>query len=656
MKQTSLSLIISLACVFNMLQAAQVELGNYETFNTLNLSGNTTYGDGMQAGSTGNMWSWVQCQDGNKQTSNGGPFTIDSVTPVLRYENSYIQATIQGGISAFSLDYKRAYSGATQPRIIEVYINGVLAGTGEDCRRDEEVRTLIVTNLTVTGSFEITIKLIGTGTTSGKQTCIDNFRWDSYGDDTPIFITATSGDNGTITPNGTVSVAHGTDQTFTFTPNTGYHIERVLVDGVNNPAAVASGSYTFEEVTENHTIVVSFAINDYTITASVEGGNGAITPNGTVSVAHGTNQTFTFTPNTGYHIATVLVDGINVPAAVASGSYTFEEVTENHTIVVSFAINDYTITASVAGGNGSITPSGEVNVAHGANQIFTFTPNTGYHIERVLVDGINVPAAVTSGSYTFEEVTENHTIVVSFAINDYTITASVAGGNGSITPSGEVNIAHGATQTFTFTPNTGYHTATVLVDGINNPAAVANGSYTFEEVTENHTIVVSFAINDYTVTFMSNGGTGSMNPQKFTHGEAQNLTANSFTKIRYKFTGWNTQENGHGERYADQQNITIDEDMTLFAQWKEIQSIEETELGNIKIYSYRNSVYVKIVGALHTTPLQTVEILDMAGRLLHQSPITNEETVITLPVANGMYNVRLISKENKAVVRKVIIR
>lgn len=70
----------------------------------------------------------------------------------------------------------------------------------------------------------------------------------------------------------------------------------------------------------------------------------------------------------------------------------------------------YTITAS-AGANGSISPSGAVSVNEGANQTFAITPNSGYIIADVLVDGTSVGA---KESYTFENVTANHTISATF--------------------------------------------------------------------------------------------------------------------------------------------------------------------------------------------------------------------------------------------------
>ena len=90
---------------------------------------------------------------------------------------------------------------------------------------------------------------------------------------------------------------------------------------------------------------------------------------------------------------------------------------------------NHTIAAS-AGANGSISPSGSVTVSHGSNRTFTISAGTNYHVQYVLVNGVSV-GAVTS--YTFTNVTQNHTIQASFAINTHTITAT-AGANGRPRP------------------------------------------------------------------------------------------------------------------------------------------------------------------------------------------------------------------------------
>lgn len=150
-----------------------------ETFaNATNLSGNTAY-NATEASFTGvnNIeWKFLHCQDGNKQSTK---YIIDGITPILRHPNAYMKADkIEGGISSFSLKYKRAYTGTKPSRIVEVYINDILVGSGEECKDDNTERTLIVNDLNISGDFSVKIKLRGSGTTNA-QTCIDDFKWTS---------------------------------------------------------------------------------------------------------------------------------------------------------------------------------------------------------------------------------------------------------------------------------------------------------------------------------------------------------------------------------------------------------------------------------------------------------------------------------------------
>ena len=76
-----------------------------------------------------------------------------------------------------------------------------------------------------------------------------------------------------------------------------------------------------------------------------------------------------------------------------------------------FPKDTFTITAS-AGPNGSISPSGEISVNHGSEQSFTITPNIGYIVEDVMVDGSSIGAV---DAYTFNNITQNHTISATFS-------------------------------------------------------------------------------------------------------------------------------------------------------------------------------------------------------------------------------------------------
>ncbi|MCL2539881.1 MAG: InlB B-repeat-containing protein [Firmicutes bacterium] len=344
-------------------------------------------------------------------------------------------------------------------------------------------------------------------------------------------ITASTGSNGNISPSGIVNVNYGASSpAFTFTPNTGYEIDQVLVNGVNNAGAVSSGTYTFISVTSAQTISVTFKLKSYTITITT-GSNGTTHLNdnaspvgGSVEADHFSTPKFTFVPATGYRVIAISVDtgsgsltaltGTALTNAI-SGGYTFASITGSRAISVTFDKILYTITAST-GSNGSISPAGSVSVRHGEDEAFTFTPNTGYEIDQVLVNGVNDAGAVPSGTYTFTNVTTTHTISVTFKLKTYTITAS-AGSNGSISPSGNVPVNHAASQAFMFVPDANYHVESITINGTTYTSAdgaafdgYVSLGYTFSNVTANgNSISVTFAIDAYTVSFRDGlSGTG----------------------------------------------------------------------------------------------------------------------------------------------------
>lgn len=73
---------------------------------------------------------------------------------------------------------------------------------------------------------------------------------------------------------------------------------------------------------------------------------------------------------------------------------------------------------------------------------------------------------------------------------------------------------------------------------------------------------------DYVVSFDKNDGSGSMESKTVQNGVATNLPANSFTRAKYTFTGWNTKADGSGTSYVDGAVVTFTQDMLLYAQWK----------------------------------------------------------------------------------------
>ncbi|MCL2042316.1 MAG: fibronectin type III domain-containing protein, partial [Bacteroidales bacterium] len=349
-------------------------------------------------------------------------------------------------------------------------------------------------------------------------------------------IIATAGDNGSIDPEGTVTIPCGTtSKTFTFTADACYSIDKVYVDNVEDADAALDGEYTFTDINKDYTIHVTFQQIPYTITATADQ-NGTIDPAGETEVGCGENQTYTITPNTCYEIDQVLIDnnaldGSELDAVIATGEYTFYEVDDTHTIAVTFKLKTYTITVTTCD-DGTIEPAGPVTLNCGDSQTFNFEIDTeGYEIYELLIDGVAQNSYIAGGAYTFNNVTGDHSIEIKCRIITYNIIAT-AGPNGTIDPAGINVVEYDDELEVCFEANEGFVIYQVLVDGIDQPDyfELEEGCYLFENVKGNHTITVMFKSASvpqaYTITATTDAGgkitpagTITVNPganQKFT--------------------------------------------------------------------------------------------------------------------------------------------
>lgn len=203
----------------------------------------------------------------------------------------------------------------------------------------------------------------------------------------------------------------------------------------------------------------------------------------------------------GYQVADVVVDEKSVGAVT---SYVLGNVTANHTIAVTFKANEYTITAS-AGAGGSISPSGDIRVEHGSKQSFTITPDTGYRIRDVWVDGN--PQGMDS-VYELDSIDRDYTLYAEFeprgdgSTHCITVTQPM---NGTIAAEGlsdgQIIISDGYDQSFIITPDPGYAISEVVLydsfggfNDLRNMEYSGDGSfaYTIQDVRADVTLEVRF--------------------------------------------------------------------------------------------------------------------------------------------------------------------
>lgn len=282
--------------------------------------------------------------------------------------------------------------------------------------------------------------------------------------------------------------------------------------------AVKNGMQDSEVMTFTYTIEIPKPIVKHTITATA-GANGSISPSGAVEVTEGENQTFSITANAGYEIASLKVDGT---AIAATTSYTFKNVTAAHTIEASFkqqtvqpVIEQPSITQQPQNAFVKIGERATFTVAAtGTDLVYQWQMNMKDAKGFVDIEGANEPSYTTStvdmdyDGFTYQCIIANRagsvtsnvvTLTVGEdvtppAVTKHIITAT-AGANGSISPSGAVEVTEGEDQTFSITANDGYEIASLKVDGA---AVTIATSYTFKDVTAAHTIEATFIQKDAT--------------------------------------------------------------------------------------------------------------------------------------------------------------
>jgi hypothetical protein len=236
--------------------------------------------------------------------------------------------------------------------------------------------------------------------------------------------------------------------TFTVTPDTGYHTE----SATGCSGTLNGDTYTTGPVTADCTLSASFAVNTYTIGTAATNGSVTCTPS---TVNYGSGSNCTITPNSGYSVSEVFVDG---SSAGPVSSYTFSTVTANHTISAVFGLNVYTVTAAATGSGGNVTPASQA-VANGSTATVAVTPDTGYHINSVA----GCSGSLSGNAYTTGPITADCTVTATFAAdapNTYAVTPS-AGAGGTISPGTAQTVTANGSASFTITPASGYQIASV---------------------------------------------------------------------------------------------------------------------------------------------------------------------------------------------------
>ena len=231
-----------------------------------------------------------------------------------------------------------------------------------------------------------TVLTVGTNTYKATYTPVDTTNYKTITDidievdvkNTFNVITSVPGGNGTITPSK-IDVIEGSKVKITFTPNTGYMIDKVLVNGIEK---TVTGNEIEITVDEEKTVEVSYKKIPFTIT--VEEVTGAtVNPDGTVTVGYGDNKDFTITANTGYKLVKVLVN--DVEKVLDGNTLKLKNITSNMKIKVVVEKIEYKV---IEGAEQTYTIKEDTEARFRIDADYSLFNNKVY-VDNVLVDSSN---------------------------------------------------------------------------------------------------------------------------------------------------------------------------------------------------------------------------------------------------------------------------
>ena len=263
-----------------------------------------------------------------------------------------------------------------------------------------------------------TVLTVGTNTYKATYTPVDTTNYKTITDidievdvkNTFNVITSVPGGNGTITPSK-IDVIEGSKVKITFTPNTGYMIDKVLVNGIEK---TVTGNEIEITVDEEKTVEVSYKKIPFTIT--VEEVTGAtVNPDGTVTVGYGDNKDFTITANIGYKLVKVLVN--DVEKALDGNTLKLKNITSNMKIKVVVEKIEYKV---IEGAEQTYTIKEDTEARFRIDADYSLFNNKVY-VDNVLVDSSNYTSKsgstiiVLNKDYVDTLAVGEHTLKVAFA-------------------------------------------------------------------------------------------------------------------------------------------------------------------------------------------------------------------------------------------------
>lgn len=268
-------------------------------------------------------------------------------------------------------------------------------------------------------------------------------------------VTIHSSENGTVVADKTTAIV-GDKVTFTITPNDDFELDTFKVNG--EAKEVTNNAYEATMVKEGLTVDATFKAIKHAVTINKNDG-GTVTADKTEAVT-GEDVTLTVTPDTGYHLSALYVNGNSVSVG-ESGTVVVKMVKTGLIVSGVFAKKSAPITVTDTKG-GTIRTSSTTDAVLGEEIEIQVYPDDGYELDKLLVNGEETE--VDSEGFAYVTMVEGGlTITATWKELAKAITIAPCT-NGTVTANKE-KAAVGESVTFTISPAEGYHLESFKVNG-----------------------------------------------------------------------------------------------------------------------------------------------------------------------------------------------
>ncbi len=439
------------------------------------------------------------------------------------------------------------------------------------------------------------------------------------------------------------TAVEGTMVSLTATPAQGYMLGSWNVYKTEDTSTTVpvSNNGTFTMPSFNVTVSATFVQNTtlYNITCATGLSHGSISAN-LSSAQSGTTITLSNTPANGYNLYSYYVYKTgDINTIVYSGS-------SNTFIMPAF---DVTVSASFA------QPSSysyvKVTAAptnwSGEYLIVYETDSKAFDGSLTTLDATNntISVTISSNSIASTTATNSSKFTIAKSGNNYTVKSA----SGYYIGQTSNNNGMATNQTQAYTNTISYNTDESSVNIISSGGAYLrynatsgqerfryfkSGTYSQQQPVQLYKKTGNIVTPTHTIQFNSNAGSNSTQTQTVNEFEPTALQANTFTRENYAFDSWNTAADGTGTTYFDGATVTLLNDLTLYAQWKQLFTITLATVENGTITASQNQAVEGDVITLTATPAATYEFDHWTVMDASENPITVTENQFEMPASD----------------------